>query len=394
MRRFAKSKALRRKNIANWSLRIVAILALVLLLVFILRFPQMDFFTRKMADTYCRDVFPYVYLLLSWWNSLFYFSVTEMIVVVGGISAFIFVIVKIISLIRLAIRDDRKALIRMWKWAKNCLIMACILGVVFQAAHGIAYKRTPAAKRLQIDTNRERSIEEVYAVMEWAFSNMVEARAELGEDFNGASHMSMNFYEAAEHADVLLGEVGDAFGLEMNFFPVNAKPVMLSSLWSQTHIVGVYDPFLGEANINVDNMMPISFPSTLCHEIAHVRGYAREYDANLIATLACICSNEPEFRYAGYHEIFLSMVALTGDISYMTTYAYTPVRIDTQAEYAYWLDVDNRWDALSRAINTVSEAANDAFLESNGQEGGTETYNVDTNCYVEFYYTYVSGGEI
>ena len=68
MRRFAKSKALRRKIIANWSLRIVAILALVLLLVFILRFPQMDFFTRKMADAYCRDVFPYVYLLLSWWN--------------------------------------------------------------------------------------------------------------------------------------------------------------------------------------------------------------------------------------------------------------------------------------------------------------------------------------
>ena len=47
-------------------------------------------------------------------------------------------------------------------------------------------------------------------------------------------------------------------------------------------------------------MTAYNIPHTICHELSHLRGFMREDEANFIGFLACIGSEDPEYRYSGY----------------------------------------------------------------------------------------------
>lgn len=77
------------------------------------------------------------------------------------------------------------------------------------------------------------------------------------------------------------------------------KEIYSSEFLSQQKMQGYYFPFSMEANYN--GVMNITNkPSTMCHELAHVKGFIYEDEANLIGYLACINSDDPMFRYSGY----------------------------------------------------------------------------------------------
>lgn len=63
-------------------------------------------------------------------------------------------------------------------------------------------------------------------------------------------------------------------------------------------VEGMFVPFTGEALVN-EAMPACCLPFVACHEAAHARGFAREEDANLLASLACAASEEPFFRFSG-----------------------------------------------------------------------------------------------
>lgn len=48
-------------------------------------------------------------------------------------------------------------------------------------------------------------------------------------------------------------------------------------------------------------MNDVLIPVTMCHELSHLSGYMREDEANFIAFLACLQSDDPEFRYSGVY---------------------------------------------------------------------------------------------
>ena len=43
----------------------------------------------------------------------------------------------------------------------------------------------------------------------------------------------------------------------------------------------------------------------MCHELAHVRGYPDEGDANVIAAFATLMSENPAFQYSGWLNLWL-----------------------------------------------------------------------------------------
>ena len=43
-----------------------------------------------------------------------------------------------------------------------------------------------------------------------------------------------------------------------------------------------------------------NMPFTICHELAHLKGYIYEDEANFIAFMACINSDNLFFQYSGY----------------------------------------------------------------------------------------------
>ena len=77
------------------------------------------------------------------------------------------------------------------------------------------------------------------------------------------------------------------------------KPLLISFLMRYTNYTGFYFPFTGEANINI--LAPRSqIPATVLHEFVHQRGIASENEANFLAILAGIKSENPIFAYSAY----------------------------------------------------------------------------------------------
>ena len=91
----------------------------------------------------------------------------------------------------------------------------------------------------------------------------------------------------------------DSYGGAEQIFPclaapaVRAKPVLLSRLLSYIRYTGFFFPYTAEANLNADSPACL-LPSTIAHELAHLRGVAREDEANFCAVVACLESGDED----------------------------------------------------------------------------------------------------
>ena len=140
---------------------------------------------------------------------------------------------------------------------------------------------------------------------------------------------------------------------------------------SMAQITGEFTLLTFEANINT--LAPdYSVPATMCHELAHTRGFMREDEANFIGYLACRKSDSSEFRYSGVmlalvhaenrlyaadRELFFQVDALLSD----------GVRRDFAANNAYWARFEG-------PVAEVSTAVNNTYLRANNQSDGVKSY--------------------
>ncbi|MCR5804859.1 MAG: DUF3810 domain-containing protein [Clostridia bacterium] len=347
--------------------------------------PNSPLYTRSVANYYSVHIFPKIAYLGNCFSNIFMFSITELLAVVGTIAGVVIVVCFFVCLVRSIIK---KRFLK-FLYRTLCVVLAAVLLIYgsFQLMHGLNYKRDTSARRLGLET-KEREIGDLYAVEMWAYQGAIAARSQLGEDYNGVSHMMTSFPESVFHANMLINAVDDKFDFGLSDTFIRSKPVMLSSYWSYTNIVGLYDPVLGESNINVDYTCTYDLPITICHEMIHAKGYAKEGDANFISVICCIMSDRADFRYAGYFWIFTSIANILDNYD---QFAYDPnfrmLIKDINASDKYW--ESKEMTKLARKVGEVSEATNNTYLEANGQEGGTETYTVDSNIYVEFFYKYI-----
>ena len=78
------------------------------------------------------------------------------------------------------------------------------------------------------------------------------------------------------------------------------KRSRLAEFWYKSAgIDGMFNPF-GHEPLVIDGPLPFELPFLMAHEIAHVRGIANEGEANLIALLATVTSEDPRFQYSGW----------------------------------------------------------------------------------------------
>lgn len=377
------------------AVRTVVLLVLIALIPVAYFLPTM-LIKGTTADKYCRNIFPYVSILPNAINTVFPFSLTELFVVVGSVSVFLVVIGFIVRCGTVAYHKGFKYMFRHIYTIVSVVAVIAIIGALsFEFMHGINYNRTPVRKIMHLYGD-DRPYEDYEQTLMWAYAGMVEARSQLGEDYNGVAHMQTSFETIVYDANVAVTSfaMNNDLGLSPNY--IRAKPVMLSRLWRYTEIVGVYDMFLGEVNINTDYLDILHLPVTVCHEIVHAKGYASETDANTIAVLSCINSERADFRYAGYYYIFMRLWGTVSDyaayegatmVDYGSLPAFAAVRRDTRA-YRDYLETFEE-GPIADLIARFSEDANNAFLESNGQEGGTDTYEVPHDAYVEYYCRYI-----
>ena len=353
--------------------------------------------TGEAAEFYSSKVFPVISMLPIALSGMFLFSLTEMAVVVGSLSLLFLIVLFFIKCIKIF---RKRSMMHMLHFVYVVLRAVAVIGIVaalvFECMLGLNYNRTSVRQRMHLYSEQPRPYEDYEEAMLWAYAGMVEARNALGEDYNGVAHMSTSFETTVFDANLAVSSLDYYHNLGMSGNYVRAKAVWLSRYWRYTDIVGMYDAFLGESNINTDYIDILHFPVTVCHEISHAKGYGSETDCTTIAVLSCINSERADFRYAGYYYIFMRLWSEVGEYAshegyeipdFLSMQSFAPVIRDIRAYNAY---IDSfKTGPIADFIARFSEDANNAFLESNGQEGGTDTYIVPQDSYVEYYCRYV-----
>lgn len=257
---------------------------------------------------------------------------------------------------------------------------------MFTLLHGINYTRVPLDRTLSLDSP-QRSPEELAEVTVWLANMMTQARDGLQQDNSGCMILSTSLSKSLSDGSKSMDEAAAAFPV-LKGTTVIAKPVALSHYWSYTGITGMYFPFFGEANVNVD--VPQSqLPMIICHEISHTRGIAREQDANLAGFLACISSDRKDFQYSAYQYAFLYCawdLSIADETAYSKLGEMIPDSIrrdwDQNAEY---------WAQFAGPVQATSIQINDSYLQANLQEEGVKSYDRVTDLIVDYYFTYVKG---
>lgn len=163
----------------------------------------------------------------------------------------------------------------------------------------------------------------------------------------------------------------------------NTKPSVYSFLLSYAGVLGYYNPFTVESNVNTNNS-PLKIPFTISHELAHQMGFASESEANFIAYYFGIHSNLKEVQYATYYKTIFSLlnsIAYKDEkfVKYQLENLPKGIKVDRDAEIKYY----EQYDGLS---NEIFSKMNDQFLKANKQDG-----IVSYSKYIElvYYYEYI-----
>jgi hypothetical protein len=258
--------------------------------------------------------------------------------------------------------------------------IAAFLLSLFIWSFGIAYQGTGLEDKLALD-RRDVSVEE----LEETAMILVEHVNALADEVDfRKSDFSVMPYSLSELNDKLL-EAYRKVDDELPFLQTMSsrlKPVINSELMSHAHITGVYTYFTGEANLNM--VFPdYTLPYTAAHELAHQRGIAREDEANFIAFLVCIASDDPYIQYSGYINMFEYVVsALNGADS--ARYQAVFAELDRRAYYEEISYAEFYAKYRHSKVSNVSNAVNDTYLKLQGTPGA-KIYGMVVDLAVAYY---------
>jgi hypothetical protein len=256
--------------------------------------------------------------------------------------------------------------------------IGCVISIalfMFIMLGGVNYYRYPFSYSSGLEV-RESSVDELYEVTAYLAKEASSVRTQLHklgiEDENGVIYYTRSelselgkelryeYLKASKEYSVFSGHYG------------KFKPVVFSKFMSRMEITGIYWPFTGEANVNV-HAPKYSVPVTIAHEMAHQRGFMREDEANFIAYLICIGSDNLQLQYSGVmHALSYASSELykyDSDLYYEVAENYNEAMLaDLRDEYYYWKQFEDT------VISTISTNMNDSYLKANNQSDGVKSY--------------------
>lgn len=208
------------------------------------------------------------------------------------------------------------------------------------------------------------------AVVEYFLSDYNELAETLPRDKNGCVECPYSFSELAERMRVEYAKLTDDYYTQ---YTPSAKPIVNSWFMSQMLITGITFLPTGEANVNVA-APPTTVTVTLAHELAHAKGVFREGDANILARYILLSSDDGYLRYCGYYAAFdnlLEVLLLHEDSDgYVELGLSISPRVRAERAFAneYW---NSQWDLIGQ----IAEFFNNWYLEANGAQNGTGSYD-------------------
>ena len=168
------------------------------------------------------------------------------------------------------------------------------------------------------------------------------------------------------------------------YLPVDPMPkgIFFSRVMSAMNVTGLYFPFTGESNLNLD-FPAATFPATVAHELAHRRGVASEQQCNFLAVLAATRAGDAAYQYSGW---LMGYIHLSNALYAVAPEEWKEIRAslpaaveaDLRAANDYWA----RYDGVTAR---ASGKAYDTMLKSYGDELGMKSYGAVVDLLVTYY---------
>ena len=311
---------------------------------------------------YSSTVYPYIGMSLGSINSLVPFSIAEI--------ALILLLMGTLTVVILCIIRPKIFLNNINNIFHTSIRLLAIIYILFYFLWGFNYFRVDYMNLANMH-GETGTVDDLIALTEEIIQNLNHTRINLKEDNNGVFYLDEDFLELsklAQHGfkNYTVGSIN----LDGNYG--QAKPVLLSEYMGYTGIMGIYIPFTAEPNVNKD-IPPQSILSTITHEMAHQRGFAKEEEANFIAYKANINNPDIRFKYSGYYlatQYLLNEIYIEDKETYFFLYSKLSDAVIRDMDYSreYWKSKEGKTEEIVTNMN-------DTYLKANNQSEGVRSYN-------------------
>lgn len=280
-------------------------------------------------------------------------------------SLIMFLPVLLVLLIFLAVKYAGNSWKSVIRYTSSLFGIVLVFYIFFVLGFATSYQGSTIEDKLGLD-RRDVSAEELEETARYLLSKADEELDNVYFVYGGASVMPYSYDEMEKRLLDAYDKICDKYPFVQRLRS-NMKPIILSEPMTYTHISGVYSYFTGEANLNI-NFPDYTLPYTAAHEFSHQRGVAREDEANFMAFLVCMESDDPYIRYSGYISVY----------EYVASALYSADR-DRYFDVYYSMDTRVRYELISYSeffdkyrksiVSDVSGAINDTYLKLQGTEG-------------------------
>jgi len=341
--------------------------------------------SRAFSDFYAAHIYPLWTQTYGRLTSLLPFSFGEILIMIAVFGIPLILAAMVILLI--VMKGRRKKVAKIFGFVYGWIIAFVVTTETLNCF--ILYHCSTFAELNGIAVT-EHTDEELEALGAQLVEEINACAEDVSRDENGRFVLSADLDDTARNA---VAGLSDEFK-NLDGYYVKPKSIICSFFMSQMDLMGIYFPFSMEANYNAD-MFAAKQPATICHEIAHTKGYIQEDEANFIAFMACERSDNADYRYSGY------LSALTQVRNKIFEYADydKKVAFDNSISDLVWTDMDANseyWESVreaddtvfdSQTVSEVSDKAMETSLQLNGVEDGKKSYGRMVDLMLNYYYS-------
>ena len=302
-------------------------------------------------------------------------SVMELLYVLAGAAALVYVVGSVIAVVKARGRRGQRAYGALLLAADVCLTVYALFCLMW----GVNYWTDSFQDRSGI-TAQPVAAEDLEAVTAYFAQRLADTADSVPRDENGVYAVPKE--QILAESRLVYGGVTEQFPF-LDFRDTGVKAVRCSRFMSIMGFTGVYFACIGESNVNVDSPACL-LPSTVAHELAHQRGIAWEQECNFLGVLASVTSGMPDYVYSGW---LLGFIHLGNALYETDPEAYWAIRNALPETVSADLRDNNAyWDQFrDNVVEKVSDTVYDAALKSYGDANGMKSYSMVVELLVAYY---------
>lgn len=312
------------------------------------------------GNFYAQSIYPSIAYILSSFSNIFPFAIGDL-----------FILLTILFLITYPFIAHRKGA----RWKKILFKeMEFIVWIYiwFYMAWGLNYYQDSMLEKLNIKPSK------------FSEEQFTEFAKDYIEMLNNSYHdiEKITAYKTDSTRQILMEDIVGNYHKIDSIFAINSpwlkkpkvKNMMFSPIISMFGVSGSMAPFFCEFTVNSD-VLPLDYPATYAHEMAHQLGITSESEANFYAYQVCTKSQDKQIRFSGYNSILGYVLSNARSILEENKYQELYKTIDfgiieiAQNKSKYWQA------KYSPLLGEVQEIFYNAYLKSNRISSGTKNYS-------------------